>query len=317
MSLKYIRYKHLVFGILTFFPGLSDILFKKRKMCATNSARYYYSVYLRHLVIAHNKKLPTAPKIVAEIGPGSKLGIGFAALISGAESYYAFDVVKHVDDTENIEIFDELVNLFRIREDIPGDEEFPEVKPKLDSYLFPERIFSNDHLIKSLNEERLNDIRQSVINMNVSDSKIKYIVPWNDPSFIDEGSVDLIISQAVLEHVDDLKDTYKSIHTWLNKGGVMSSQIDFKCHGTSSVWNGHWTFSDIVWGLLRGKQVYLLNREPYSYHIKLLKDLGFTLYESQVSTSPSILAKEELATKFKSLNDKDLSTSGALIQCVK
>lgn len=32
----------------------------------------------------------------------------------------------------------------------------------------------------------------------------------------------MIFSQAVLEHVDDLEHTYKTLYRWLKKGGIMS-----------------------------------------------------------------------------------------------
>jgi len=58
-------------------------------------ARYYYSVYLRHLVIAAANGLSPDFRVVAEIGPGESLGVGMAALLSGVRRYCAFDVVKH------------------------------------------------------------------------------------------------------------------------------------------------------------------------------------------------------------------------------
>ena len=61
--------------------------------------------------------------MVAELGPGDSLGIGFSALISGADKYFAFDVVEHANASRNFEIFDELVSLFKNKEDIPDDKE--------------------------------------------------------------------------------------------------------------------------------------------------------------------------------------------------
>ena len=40
------------------------------------------------------RTLARAPKMVAELGPGDFLGVGLAALVSGVESYHAFDVVQ-------------------------------------------------------------------------------------------------------------------------------------------------------------------------------------------------------------------------------
>ena len=45
-------------------------------------------------------------------------------------------------------------------------------------------------------------------------------------------------------------------------GGLMSHQIDFTSHETARVWNGHWTFSDREWRLIRGRRSWFLNRQP-------------------------------------------------------
>src|SRR3977135_940863 len=42
---------------------------------ATQSARYCYSVWLRHLVNAWQQGLHTLPEVVVELGPGSSQGV--------------------------------------------------------------------------------------------------------------------------------------------------------------------------------------------------------------------------------------------------
>ena len=71
------------------------------------------------------------------LGPGSSLGADLAALLTGAESYHAVDIIQHATAQRNLSVFDALVELFQRRADLPGDEEFPEVVPKLASYRFP------------------------------------------------------------------------------------------------------------------------------------------------------------------------------------
>ena len=43
---------------------------------------------------------------------------------------------------------------------------------------------------------------------------------------IQKESVDMIYSQAVLEHVDELPGVYGAMRRWLQANGVMSHQID-------------------------------------------------------------------------------------------
>jgi hypothetical protein len=64
----------------------------------------------------------------------------------------------------------------------------------------------------------------------------------------------MVFSQAVFEHVVDLRGTYEALRRWLKPGGVMSHQIDFKAHGTAKRWDGHWAYSDFIWKLLVRRQ---------------------------------------------------------------
>jgi len=296
-------------------PGVNRIRIKGTG--GTDSARYCYSVWLRHLVIAKENGLNPYPKIVAELGPGDSIGIGLAALISGCDKYFAFDVVEHANISRNIKIFDELVTLFENRIPIPGEDEFPRVKPYLEKYNFPADILDENRLQNALEESRLERIRDSIIDFQRKDSLIQYKVPWNSSSILEKESVDMIYSQAVLEHVDDLRGTYKAMYSWLKSTGYISHQIDFKCHGTADEWNGHWAHSDFMWKLIRGKQPYLLNREPHSTHIATLTEEGFKVVCDKKINSESRFTINELAPRFQSMSDDDLITSGAFIQAVK
>jgi len=95
-------------GLATYVPGLYR---PRHGPGSTASARYCYSVWLRHLVMAGKSGLPTRPLTVAELGPGGSLGTGLAALLSGAEKYIGLDAVEHALNQTNIRILSELLTL--------------------------------------------------------------------------------------------------------------------------------------------------------------------------------------------------------------
>ena len=130
-----IRTRSLIVGMATYIPGLRRMT--GRKTGGTISARYCYAVWLRHLSMLHRSALRTTFETVAELGPGDSLGIGLAALLSGAQRYLALDVVRYADSTRNLQIFEELLALFRDHAPIPDEAEFPLVRPLLPSYAFP------------------------------------------------------------------------------------------------------------------------------------------------------------------------------------
>lgn len=309
------RLKQALFGMVSFVPGINRLGAKGTG--GTDSARYCYSVWLRHLIMAKKNGLNPYPKVVAELGPGDSLGIGLAALISGSDKYFAFDVVEHANAKRNAAIFAELVTLFGSRTPVPGDDEFPNAKPYLEDYAFPADIFDDNRLRHALEEARTERIRGFLSTCHDHDSPIQYKVPWYGASILAKESVDMIYSQAVLEHVDDVRDTYRAMHSWLRPTGYMSHQIDFKSHGTAEEWNGHWVYSDLMWTLIRGKRPYLLNRAPHSTHIATLIEEGFRVVCDKTIHSESRVTRDELAPRFRFMSDEDLITSGAFIQGVK
>jgi hypothetical protein len=82
-------------------------------------------------------------------------------------------------------------------------------------------------------------------------------------------------------------------------------------------WNGHWSCSELLWKLIRGRRRYLLNRQPCSTHLQLLAELGFAIVGVQRMRSATRIGKAELSRRFAHVTDDDLTTSGALIQALK
>ncbi|NOX63540.1 MAG: methyltransferase domain-containing protein [Chloroflexi bacterium] len=285
----------------------------------TDSARYCYTVWLRHQVTLYERGLNPYPETIAELGPGDSLGIGLAGLLSGARQYFALDVVEHASATRNLAIFESLLELFQARARLPDEREFPQVFPRLASYAFPSHILDEQRLSDSLSYERIAQIRQDLHKLADKEpvKTVHYLCPWDDAEVIQEASTDLIFSQAVLEHVNDIRFTYRACHRWLKPGGVMSHQIDFKSHGVTDEWNGHWSYSDFLWTIAKGRKPYFLNREPLSAHIRAMQEAGFRIAAVLPVRDESGLKRRQLARRFRNLPDEDIVTSSAHILAVK
>lgn len=310
-------WKPVLRGLATYFPPLEKRIGKSTR--GTDSARYCYSVWLRHLVMARTNGLRDDPRIVAELGPGDSLGIGLAALLTGASRYVGLDLVDYADPARSMAVFDELLALFRTRAPIPDAGEFPEVKPYLPSYEFPKALLPEMRMDLCLQERRVDAIRTALRNLNDESGEIAiaYRAPWYAANVIRRGSIDMIYSQAVLEHVDDLETTYGALAEWLAPGGVASHQIGFVSHGLTPEWNGHWAISDPVWKLIRGRRAYLLNREPASTHTRLIKRSGLEI-RSQVRVNlAGGIGRSRLAKRFRTMTDDDLTTKAIFVQAVK
>jgi len=307
----------LVLGIATYVPGLRSLT--GRKTGGTVSARYCYSVWLRHLSMLHASAQPTRFDTIAELGPGDSLGIGLAAILSGTQRYLALDAVRYADSSRNSQIFEELISLFRHQAPIPDDRELPLVQPSLPSYAFPADVLTSARLDVALDPKRLDLIRAFISNPAPTaraDAPLCYIAPW-EPGAIRDATVDLVLSQAVLQYPRNLEALYAEMRRWLKPGGLMSHEIDFKSNGMTTEWNGHWSCADAVWRLAAGRRRHKINREPHSTHIALINEMGCRIVRDERTIRPSGIRRAQLAPRFRYLTDEDLITSSALIQAVK
>jgi SAM-dependent methyltransferase len=252
-----------------------------------------------------------------ELGPGASLGVGLAALVSGAARYYALDVERGVDARRELGVFDRLVELFRTRAPVPGPEEFLLVRPSLEVWDFPAFVLESSALEQALAPPRLRELRAQLAQLDHGCSVIRYTVGLDAQQNIPEESVDFVISQAVMERVNDLPRAYRTIARLLRPGGLSSHSIDFGEPLISAFWNGNWARSELLWALMRGRQTSWNNREPHSAHIQYMCAAGLRIVADLVVKDTSGLPRERLAARYRSLDDNDLLTRSAYILAAK
>lgn len=316
------KIKYLAKGIIKSIPGVEYIYNIRKGAGGINYARYCYSVWLRHLIYARQNGWNTMPERIIELGPGNSFGVGIAALISGVDKYYGMDILKYSGEELNIKIFDELVQLFRQKAPLPDEKEFPRTRPLLADYSFPHALFPDERLNFLLSDERLSKIRNAITNMdtgdkNADENRLVFLFPGRNGQYIKASSIDMVISQAVLQHINDIGDVYQQMHEWLKPNGLLSHGIDFKCMNTSDDWYGHWTYSDLEWKIVKGRRAFDINREPYSTHIKLLQQNNFKIISAVKTTTEDIAPARRLAKKFSDLSFEDLSTTSVFLQAIK
>ena len=311
------KMKTVAKGLLTFLPDSLRVL-PMGETRGTNSARYCYGVWLKHLTMLWRNNLGSMPDTLAELGPGDSLGIGLAAILSGVNNYYALDVVRYSNPDINLRIFNQLVEFFRSHTKRPT-RGWPNYDRYLDKSLFPSHILTKDLLRTTLSRGRILNIRNAIKNPQNQNGpvSINYIVPWSDASQIDEGMVDVIISQSVMEHVSDIDATYRCLYLWLKPGGMMSHQIDFKCHGLSKKWNGYRAYSELLWKIVAGKRPYLLNRQPCSVHIALMGKNGFKIIYHLKKYREGGIKRLKLSPNWREMSDDDLLCSSTFILAQK
>jgi len=303
-----VNFRQLTYGILSFIPFVPESIY--RGTGGTGSARYCYCIWLRHLLLAHAGGMRALPSALAELGPGDSVGVGLAALISGVDQYIALDAMEHSLHERNLAIFDELVDLFRARAAIPGPEEFPGVELDVPTWDFPRHILSEEILGKALDADRIAFLRSQLLGQPAGEV-LSYRAPWTADDQPGRGSIDMILSNAVMEHVADVDAAYAAMYDWLKPGGVASHQIDFRSHGLFRDWDGHWACPDWLWRLFMGRRAYLINRLPASSHLDAIRNCGFELLSERRLKYPSVARK--LAPRFSGLSREDRETAGVYL----
>ena len=324
-----LKIRKILGGLKSYFPN--QISFSGG-VGGANEALFCYLQSLKIISLLKKNNLETNPQKIIELGPGNSIGTGLAGLIMGAKQYIGLDTVRHViNNKEHMKIFDELVELFEKKHPIPGPDKYPksyDINEKVDD--FPHDVLTEERLSVCLNEKRINSLRKEIeltkLNNNenhVGDSLINYICPWRDSLYIQKESADLIYSFGVLQSVDELESAYHVMYKWMKKNAVMIHSIDFRNLGLTQEWNGHWQYADFTWKLIRGNRPYLINREPLSTHVNLLKKIGFTIVEIikkdtfRSDEHIGSIERKQLAPKFQNMSDEDFTTTSAIIIATK
>jgi len=305
----------IVKGLVSFIPGNQFLKKNEQGIGSTNSALYCYSVWIKHLTMLWENGLKEMPSRLGEIGPGGTLGVGLAAMLSGVDHYYALDVEKYSSPEENLKLLFELVELLKKRTPIkPGG--WPDVTDYLDEDMFPGHILTDELLSGTLSDERIDKIREAIMQSgsNNSDLTVTHIAPWSDSSIIEKDTIDLIISHSVMEHVNDIEMSYKAMAAWLKPGGYMSHQIDLSAHSLTKKWNGHRQYPDFIWKVIVGKKPYLINREPCSVHLNLLRGNGFAELCQMKRYDNDSIEKSRLSSRWKNISEDDLVCRGVFVQ---
>jgi hypothetical protein len=230
---------------------------------------------------------PFADQHVIEIGPGPDLGTGIIILALGAKSYTAVDKYQLIRKTPK--------DFYKI----------------LLSHLTELPEFKNAQMaVENLQEENFGE-------------PICY--RWN-PDFNLEGlplkRFNIMVSQAVLEHLNDVKNTFAKFKDILSPNAMMVHEIDLGAH-TRFIREldplNHLRYSDIVWNLLR------FNGSPNRLRIidyqKILNQMGFEKIVTQriMTLDKEYIkrAKHHLSKRFREYPEEDIETRSFYLLATK
>lgn len=229
-----------------------------------------------------------AGKRILEYGPGNVPGVALLMIAHGADSVVCVDRFPMVSISAiNAEV------LCHLMEGLDG-----EAKERAASCF----------------------LRRGYPASGLREQRIRYLVKPSGLSGL-RDTADLVISRAVLEHVNDLHATFTDMHNALCATGVAIHQVDLKSHGLHRsnpldflTWPIHW------WSWMYGHKG-MPNRWRINRYREALLENGLRT----ILLKPTILADQRdieevrpyLATPIRTISDEDLSWLGFWLVCDK
>ncbi|MHB0974334.1 MAG: class I SAM-dependent methyltransferase [Thiobacillus sp.] len=135
------------------------------------------------------------------------------------------------------------------------------------------------------------------------------------------NAVDLVVSRAVLEHVNDLPGTFRDMRAALKPGGIAIHLVDLKSHGL----HRENPLDFLSWPTWLWSMMYSAKGVPNRLRIDAYRDAVAQSGLEVIAMKPTVLASPEdvrrvrpdLAAPFMKLPDDDLSWLGFWLVCRK
>lgn len=225
-------------------------------------------------------------KRVLEYGPGDLPGVALLMIAHGAESVICVDRFPLCRFSESCVLV--LQNLLDALED--------EQRERADQcFMRPGKPGSG------LNPQR--------IHYMVKPSGLAGLADW----------ADLVVSRAVLEHVNDLRATFIDMRNALRAQGIAVHQVDLKSHGLHRHTQLDFlTWPSSMWTLMYGHKG-VPNRWRVDRYRQILAEVGLETVTMEATSLVQQASIDEvrpyLARPFRELSDEDLSWLGFWLVC--
>jgi len=230
---------------------------------------------------------PFKNRSIIELGPGPDLGTGIIIIASGAKSYTAVDKNKLINRTPPV-FYNILLNYLK---DLPEYE-----KAKI----------AVDNILKQSFDENFCYIHDPIFNLEDVPNK-KY---------------DILVSQAVLEHITDINKIFEILRHKLKPNSIMVNEVDLGTH-PALIRDldplNLLRYSDRVWNLLKFDDS--PNRVRAADYRNILRQLGFTkidIWKLKVLVKDYVeRLKPYLSNRFKNYSDEDIGIKSFYLLATK
>jgi len=265
--MEYSMLKAIGKGLITFLPGVAELLDnrKKKSRHSSSNAEFAYSLWLSVLVFLKENNIEANLNRIGEIGNGGSLGVAFCAILAGSQRYYDLEFYDNINVSEQLRLLEKIALLFQNKTPI---RKYDSINIKIKNYDFPVDYVLPDREQTILIEQLRRDIVQGFTNSRL----IRIIDNWESAPSL---ALDFVFSRAVMEHVKNPSEVYASIYNHLKNNSYMLHDIELHSHGVSKQIDGHLQIKPFWWRLIVGKRPFLMNRWSFGVHLDEVKKQGF------------------------------------------
>ena len=256
---------------------------------ASGYFRACFDDYFTRLGIASSEITPyLSGKRVLEYGPGDLPVVALLMIAHGAEVVFCVDRFPLMQLTEkNLAVIDDILS---------GLD--PVKRERADSCFLrdkdPASGFNPERICYRISPSGLSGLREEI---------------------------DLVLSRAVLEHVNDLPATFADMHTAMKQDATAIHQVDLKSHGLHQTNPLDFlTWPDRLWRLMYSHKG-VPNRLRINTYRDIIAQTGFNV----IFIEPTLLAdpadvqsvRPDLAQSFRQVSDEDMRWLGFWLACNK
>lgn len=254
-------------GLITFVPGVSSLLNKRKKKSrhSSSNAEFAYSLWLSVLVFLRENNIKANLNNIGEVGNGGSLGLAFCAILTGSQKYYDLEFYDNININEQLRLLDQIAQLFQNKTPI---RKYDSINIKIKNYNFPADIVLPDREQIFLIEKLRTEIESGFVNSKL----ISIIDNWE---LAPRLALDFVFSRAVMEHVKDPSEVYASIKNHLKEGSYMFHDIELHSHRLTKSIDGHLQIKPFWWRIINGKRPFLMNRWTFTDHLNEVEKQGF------------------------------------------
>lgn len=254
-----------------------------------HDAKYAFDIAQNYISYMHEQKIDLRNKNILEIGPGTHFGTIFLLKCMGAAHIAVVDrFLVNYNPSYHSDIYKNLA--FQIAEKVSC----------VDTSIFNECIKQEEHIGSGFSQ---------------------YHCGLENMHEIHDNNFDIVLSNAVLEHLEDPMKAFNELYRVTAPGGVGFHQVDFRCHKDFSRPLDFLLMDDAERKqFIENAQFSCGNGWRLSEYKKMLVDCGFKI----ISATPNMLAEDIYfdefikklnagTSRYRNFSQEDLRALGVLI----